>query len=81
MSYVYMQHFTYGLNMHSYLSQLVHVGGGCCKTGICHVYDYYSDVACHFFGDCCFDILAISCGELMVSFIQMSFLNLLYYFY
>jgi len=42
------------------------VNGGCCKTGNCFVPQgkCYCDVACHFFGDCCFDILAISCGEL-----------------
>ena len=42
------------------------VNRGCCKTGNCFVPrgNCYCDVDCHFFGDCCFDILAISCGEL-----------------
>ena len=31
--------------------------------------DCYCDATCHFFGDCHFDILALSCGELIMSFV------------
>ena len=66
------------------MSHLVHAGGGCCKTGNC-----YSpcgklllcDVACCSFGDCCLDILAISCGELIASLIQLLLVHVLHVWY